>query len=413
MPGPSRRFVDTSADGTVIERVLFEGTFPDQNKYGHAIRMKTTETSPNGEVQTIYEDVNGNVVQMEYTTSDGSSTNTKYLDATDRWWRELTAPEWGPNAVYQQTIDDVPPGAFPVDRNGPYIDWRNPEEGEEPFAFRSQAQQRGGEPDPPIDLPPALELKNPGTFQGSDGNVHFTATDQHGRSWEWFEDAQGKESVGYIDNAGLRHETSQRDGNWYDTFTDRDGNEHIGQVDQYGNVHDGWTDANGTNHEEVRNPAIEAAETRARMEAEAQTRLEEAMRSDDPQLLEDIAEERGLTLEELKASAEEAGQTPPGDVEPKEGDGPMPPTDPSQEGAPPSAEQIRLDPILGQWFDPNTGLVMDTWSGTWHDPETGWMPEVHAAQPPPPPGYYYGPFQQYGAGGPSNYSRFRAIRRRR
>ena len=84
MPGPSRRFVDTSADGTVIERVLFEGTFPDQNKYGHAIRMKTTETSPNGEVETIYEDVNGNVVQIENTTSDGSSTNTKYLDATDR-----------------------------------------------------------------------------------------------------------------------------------------------------------------------------------------------------------------------------------------------------------------------------------------------------------------------------------------
>jgi hypothetical protein len=78
----------------------------------------------------------------------------------------------------------------------------------------------------------------------------------------------------------------------------------------------------------------------------------------------------------------------------------MPPTDPSQEGAPTSAEQIRLDPILGQWFDPNTGLVMDTWSGSWHDPETSWMPEVHAAQPPPPPGYYYGPFQQYGAGVP-------------
>jgi hypothetical protein len=75
-------------------------------------------------------------------------------------------------------------------------------------------------------------------YYEKDGNFYDTWTDEYGRQWRSTEDAQGKTSLGYTDEDGMWHDTFELDGAWQDTWTDKNGIWHHATYEDDGTWHD-------------------------------------------------------------------------------------------------------------------------------------------------------------------------------
>ena len=191
-----------------------------------------------GREYVLYTDENGSVMRQKYdpetdtvfvpqyqTPQGGWKNETPgvdvFQDIQGHWWRATWDPEVGfPSRSHE--IYNL--------REGWHVP--NEDEPQEPLAHTQMPQDKKDDVLP--DLPPGIELSDV-QEETSRGKVHYEATDQYGRQWQWERqledptnpkgDLLGIEGLSYRDTADNWHDVNKHDdGTWHDTWTDSNGN---------------------------------------------------------------------------------------------------------------------------------------------------------------------------------------------